>query len=337
MSEIRKDPASSTWVIVSTERGKRPSDFKEAEKEEEKKPTRPCPFCATSEEMTAPVKEHAIWPGEIDGKTKTWRTRVLANRFPALDPAEELTQTQKDGLYHLLSGVGGHEVIVDSPNHDDKLSTMSLDQIEAIIRTYRERYRFWRTDPRVVYLTVYRNYGLAAGASVAHPHSQSIATPLIPPRVFDKLEEARNFYEQNSECVHCRMTQTELKAKPSRKVFENKTMIAFCPFASRFPFEVWILSKYHYSSIEGIPQKKIKDLAEVISEVFKRLSKVLGDPPYNLILQVAPLRTPGLLYYHWHFELIPRLSMPAGFEWGAGMYINIMSPEDAAKALREAR
>lgn len=336
MSEIRKDPASSTWIILAAERGKRPWDFKEEKPKESKKKSRGCPFCPSGEEMKTPKPEHAIWPGVIDKETGLWQTRVLSNKFPALTPDSELTQGQVGELYHMLSGVGGHEVIVDSPNHNDTLATMSEKQIGILLRTYRERYRFWWRDPRMVYLLIYRNSGKAAGASLVHPHSQLISTPLIPPRVFDELEEGRNFYEHNGECVFCKIREVESEAEPNRKIYENKTIFAFCPYASRFPFEVWILSKHHYSTLEGIPRKKMRLLAEAISQVFKRMEKVLGDFPYNMVLHVAPLRTPGLLYYHWHFEILPRLAMPAGFEWGAGIYINSISPEDAAKSLREA-
>jgi len=336
LSEIRKDPASLTWIISATERGKRPTDFKEEEKPQRRVKRTGCPFCAGGEEMKAPLREHAIWPGEQDKKTLIWKTRVLPNKYPALYPDVELSQAQKDTIYHYLSGVGGHEVIVDSPNHDDTLATMSIEQISAILRTYRQRYRFWWTDPRITYLLVYRNYGVEAGASLGHPHSQAMATPIIPHRIYEELEEGRNYYDQNQECVYCRTIQVEKENEPSRKVFENEAMFAFCPFASRFPFEIWILPKDHYSTLEGIPQKKINYLAEALSEVFKKLNEVLGDIAYNMIVHSAPLRTPGLLYYHWHIEVLPRLTMPAGFEWGAGIYINIISPEDAAVALREA-
>ncbi|MEW6189479.1 MAG: galactose-1-phosphate uridylyltransferase [Actinomycetota bacterium] len=335
MSEIRKDPASHTWIILSTERGKRPSDFREREVGPPSA-LRPCPFCR-GEEMAPPEEVHAIWPGEIDKRTKGWKTRVLPNKYPALRPSISLSQAEADTIYHLLSGVGAHEVIVESPNHEDTLVTMPPGQIEAIIRTYCQRYKFWRRDPRVTFVLIFKNYGLAAGASLEHPHSQLVATPIIPPRIFEELEEAKNYYLRNKECIYCRMIKAEAEAKVSRKVLENDTMFALCPFASRFPCELHILPKKHTAALEEITQKEVSDLAKMISEVFRRMSKVLNDPPYNFMIHVAPLRTPGLLFYHWHIEIIPRLTMPAGFEWGTGIYINIISPEDAAKALREAK
>lgn len=339
MSEIRKDPASTTWVIIAAERGKRPCDFAEepkAEKGATRGKSRPCPFCK-GEEVEAPFKTFAIWPGEIDKETMDWRTRVLPNRYPALRPSEELTQGEMDDFYHYLSGVGGHEVIVESRRHMDSFATMGRNQLEAVIRTYCQRYNYWRNDPRIAYVLVFRNYGLAAGASLAHPHSQLVATPLIPPRLSQELEETKIFYEQERKCVYCEMIEIEQKSQASRQVWENESMFALCPFASRFPCEIMILPKNHSAAFDDLSDQEIKDLAQILSYVFKRIAAVLGDPPYNLMIHTAPIRTPGLLYYHWHIEIIPRITMPAGFEWGTGIYINVISPEDAARAMREAK
>lgn len=334
MSEIRKDPASHTWIVLATERGKRPSDFREAPKTKKPAVASGCPFCGEGE-MTVPPKEFSIWPGEIDKKTGKWLTRVLPNRFPALKASLELTQGQADTVYHFLSGVGGHDILVDSPKHNATLANMNLPQLRAVIRTYLKRYLFWKNDPRIVYALIFRNYGVAAGASLDHPHSQLIATPVIPPRIFEELREAREYYKANGECLFCRMIKAEYENERTRLVYENRSIIAFCPFAARFPYETWILPKAHRAVIEGMPVEEENDLAEALSQVFKRINALLNDPPYNYILHVAPLRTPGLLYYHWHIEVLPRLTRPAGFEFGGGIFINTVSPEDAARDLRE--
>lgn len=334
MSEIRKDPASHTWIILAAERGKRPCDFREAAKPAKPALASNCPFCGEGE-MTVPPKEHSIWPGEIDKRTGRWLTRVLPNKFPALKASIELTQGQADHIYHLLSGVGGHDILVDSPAHNATIANMSLEQLQAMIRTYLKRYLFWKNDPRVVYTLIFRNYGSVAGASLEHPHSQLIATPVIPPRIFEELREAREYYKSNGECLFCRMIKAEFENDRSRMVFENRSMVAFCPFASRFPYETWILPKSHRATIEGLSPEEEHDLAEVLSQVFKRIDALLNDPPYNYMVHVAPLRTPGLLYYHWHIEILPRLAKPAGFEFGGGIFINTISPEDAARDLRE--
>ncbi len=336
MSEIRKDPCSPTWVIVATERGKRPCDFAEKSQDEEEitsGKSRPCPFCG-GEEVEAPFKAFSIWPGEIDKKTMDWRTRVLANKFPALRASAELIQEEVGGFYHFLSGVGGHEVIVESRRHADTFATMGRNQLEAVIRTYCQRHKYWHKDPRIAYVLIFKNYGLAAGASLAHPHSQLVATPIIPSRITQELEETKTFYEQENKCVYCEIIRTEQKAKVSRKIWENDTMFALCPFASRFPCEVVILPKRHAAAFDVLSDQEIKDLAQILTRIFKGIAAVLNDPPYNVMIHAAPQRTPGLLYYHWHIEIIPRITMPAGFEWGTGIYINVISPEDAAKALR---
>lgn len=336
MSEIRKDPASHTWIVLASERGKRPCDFCEPAKKKLPAKVSGCPFCGEGE-MTIAPKEFAIWPGEIEKQTGKWSTRVLPNKFPALKPSIELTQSQADGVYHLLSGVGGHEVIVDSRKHNTTLADMSIDQLRAMIRTYVKRYLFWKNDPRVVYALIFRNYGWIAGASLEHPHSQLIATPVIPPRIFEELREGREYFKANGECLFCRMIKAEYENDRNRIVFENKNAIAFCPFASRFPLETWILPKKHQAVMEGMSTEEEADVAEAISQVFKRIDALLNDPPYNYMVHVGPLRTPGLLYYHWHIEILPRLTRPAGFEFGGGIFINTVSPEDAAHNLREAK
>ncbi len=340
MSEIRKDPLSGTWVILATERGKRPSDFSEAQKpggssKVPAKPARPCPFCGTGAEMTIEIPDHEIWPGEFDEVAKCWRTRVLPNLYPALAPKIELTQSRVDHIYHMLSGVGGHEVIVDSPHHDDGLFRISQDQMESVIRTYMQRFKYWHADPRMSYVLIFKNWGVAAGASLEHTHSQVVATPIIPTRVYEELEEARDYYDREDECIYCRMIQDEAGHQDGRRVVENATMMAMCPFAARSPFELKIMPKRHMSAFEHMSPAEVTDLAAVMREVGQRMYALVGDVPYNYMLHVAPMKTPGLLYYHWHIEMIPRLTVPAGFEWGTAMYINVLSPEDSAKGLRE--
>ncbi|HDP70109.1 MAG TPA: galactose-1-phosphate uridylyltransferase [Actinobacteria bacterium] len=334
MSEIRRDPISNSWIILATERAKRSSDFAKTQREERTIKSK-CPFCGKGE-MTEPPGPFAVWPGEKVGEEHPiWKTRVLPNKFPALSPKAELIQGSERGLYHFLGGAGGHEVIVESPEHEDTFATMHFDQLVAIINTYTHRYKFWKLDPRVVYVLVFRNYKGAAGASLSHPHSQVIATPIIPPRISEEMEQAKEDYDRNERCVFCDILKMEM-GSAKRKVFENETMFAFCPYASRFPFEVCIAPKEHAGSIEDLSKSQASDLAETFSQVFRRLTKLLNDPAYNFSVHVAPLKTPDLIYYHWHIEILPRLTIAAGFEWGSGIYINVVSPEAAAKELKEA-
>lgn len=329
MSEIRKDPLSNTWVIIAPERSARPRTL--AAKPDEEK-SKFCPFCE-SDEIKKPVEKFAICAAEFDKKGH-WLTRILPNKFPALTPEPLLCQKEIDGVYHLLEGVGGHEILVESPVHEETLATMPLKQIEAILRNYQCKYGYWRNDPRISYLSIFKNHGKQAGASLKHPHSQLVATPLVPPRVASELEEAKEYYELNNRCIICDTVEIEKKSK-KRIVAENDNFVAYMPFAPRFPYETLIVPKRHSATYEEIKKGEVEGLAKMISNLFKRYDKLLFDPPFNYILHVAPLRTPGLLYFHWHIEVILRLSQPAGFEWGSGVYINSVAPEEAAKQLNK--
>ncbi len=330
MSEIRKDPISHTWVIISTERAKRPSDYiKNAAKEEDNQIAESCPLC---QEAAVPPLPSDPWAGLQEEKNSQWLTRVLPNKFPALKPAVALSQKEENSFYHSLSGTGGHEIILDSLNHRENLSSMKLSQIEAMLLTYQTRFFRWKLDHRISYVLIFKNYKRAAGASLSHPHSQVIASPIIPPRIFEELREAREYYKLQRECIFCRMIKDELKLK-KRLIYQNSSILIFSPYASRFPFETYIIPKKHFASLEETDRETIKNLAKAFKFLFVQLSKLLNDPPFNYMLHVSPLKTPGLLYYHWHFEVIPRLAMPAGYEFGSGIFINPTPPEEAARLL----
>ncbi len=329
MSEIRKDPLSHTWVIISSERQRRPSEL--AAPPEEKRPQRTCPLCQEAQE---PPPAGDTWPGKVDSKTGKWLTRVLPNKYPALTPDKSVEQGEVSPLNHYLTGVGGHELILDTLEHEATLASMNKKQLEAVLETYQNRFFEWKKDPRIAYVLIFRNYRQAAGASLSHPHSQVIATPIIPPRLFEELREAKEYYKIYSQCLLCEIIKEELNS--SRRVYENGNILVFTPYASRFPFEVYFIPKKHQATFEEIDKATLADLAEAFDLFFPAFSKLLQDPPFNFMLHVSPLRTPGLLYYHWHIELIPRLSRPAGFEFGSGIFINPIPPEKAAQSLREA-
>jgi len=341
MPELRKDPISGRWVVIAVERGKRPSDFKSAAVGKEEKP-KSCPFCEGNEGKTPP--EILAWrkpdtkPNDIG-----WEVRVTQNKFPALTMQGEIHR-RGEGILDYMTGIGAHEVIIDSPEHSTTLAEMEVNHIDKILWAYKMRISELEKDDRFRYVLVFRNYGTGAGASLAHPHSQLIATPITPRYVKLELRTARDYFHIKERCIFCDLVKQELNSG-ARIVAENEYFVAYAPFASRFPFEIWILPRRHHSNFQDIPDAERMQLAMMLKEILSRLAKVLNDPPYNYVIHTAPNPAPrpgrpdywGTIKYdfHWHIEVIPRLTKMAGFEWGSGFYINPTSPEQAAKFLRE--
>lgn len=329
MPELRRDPIIGRWVIISSERGKRPSDFS---KETENNAGKGCPFCPGNEKMTPPEIIAYGESGRIRDSSGWW-LRVVPNKYPALAIEGSLNR-QGEGMYDKMNGVGAHEVIIESSQHDKQIADMTDKQVEDIIWAYRDRIMDLRRDIRFEYILIFKNHGLSAGASLSHPHSQLIATPIVPKRVREEVNGAKNYYDYKERCGFCDIIKQELSTD-KRVVFENDSFIALCPFASRFPFEVWILPKTHDSVFENIQKYEAVNLAAVMKSVLKKLNRVLDNPPYNYLIHNSPLKEPHLSYYHWHIEIIPKLTKVAGFEWGSGFYINSVAPEEAAKFLKE--
>ncbi|MBN1622556.1 MAG: galactose-1-phosphate uridylyltransferase [Endomicrobiales bacterium] len=329
MSEFRRDPVIGRWVIITTDRSRRPSDFiKECETEPEKV----CPFCPGNEKMTPP--SILVYNGEkhSDDSSK-WSLRVVPNKYPAL-AVEGSLERQGEGMYDKISGIGAHEVIIESPDHNKGTGDLSDEHINDIFRAFRERILDLKRDIRFEYIIVFKNSGKAAGANLSHPHSQLIATPIIPRRVKGEMKGSLSYYEYKERCIFCDIIREEMSSA-SRIITENSDFVAFCPFASRSPFEVWVLPKNHGSHFESINDNDISKLSSIMKDVLKKLGKVLDNPPFNYTIHNSPLKEPNLPYYHWHIEIIPKLIQVAGFEWGTGFFINPTPPEEAAAALRE--
>lgn len=329
MPELRRDPVEGRWVIISTERGKRPSDFG---KEPEEEATKFCPFCAGNEDKTPPEILAYHDPGRERNKAGWW-VRVVPNKFPALQIEGPLNR-QGDGMYDKMHGLGAHEVIIETPQHTHEIPMLEDKRIEDVLWVYRDRIMDLKKDPRFAYILVFKNRGAAAGASLSHPHSQLIATPVVPKRVQEEVKGAKNYFEYKERCVFCDMIKQELNTT-TRVVAENDDFLAFEPFASRFPFETWIIPKLHDSDFEDIQKHETVHLARMLKIILGKIDKVLDHPPFNYILHNSPLRENRLPHYHWHIEIMPRLTKVAGFEWGTGFYINPTPPEEAARFLRE--
>ncbi|HDS74539.1 MAG TPA: galactose-1-phosphate uridylyltransferase [Firmicutes bacterium] len=335
MSELRKDPVTNRWVIISTERGKRPSDFAPVQRVDRPKL---CPFCPGNEERTPP-EVYAVRPSGGAPNSRGWEVRVVPNKYPALRTETEMKR-EGIGMFDMMSGVGAHEVIIETPHHDERFWDYSESHIETILDTYLQRYRDLRKDFRLRYVLIFKNEGEQAGASLAHSHSQLIATAVIPKRVREELDGAERYFVYKERCVFCDQIREEARFA-ERMVHENEHFVAYCPFASRFPFEVTVIPKRHAIDPLGINSAERAALAEMLRTITRKLNEALDSPQYNWIFHVAPAnrsasRDPYLdECFHWHIEIIPRLTKIAGFEWGTGFYINPTTPEDAAGYLRE--
>lgn len=330
MPELRKDPVVGRWVIISTERSRRPSDFVQ---ESVKPRGGACPFCPGNEDKTPP-EIFAYRPGDTSPNSQGWTLRVVSNKFPALQIEGGLGK-EGEGLFDLMNGVGAHEVIIETPLHDGTLATLSTAQVADVACAFRERILDLRKDPRLEYILIFKNHGEAAGASLEHPHSQLIATPIVPIMVQEEMAGSAQYFGYKERCVWCDIIRQERQAG-ARIILENEAFVALAPFAPRFPFETWILPVAHHSAFEEIDNGEVEQLAVLFRELLRRINQVLRDPPFNFIIHTAPLKEGPLDHYHWHLELMPKLTRVAGFEWGSGFFINPTPPEESARFLRDA-
>jgi UDPglucose--hexose-1-phosphate uridylyltransferase len=331
MPELRKDPIHGRWVIISTERSRRPSDFTP----EERKPIGGfCPLCEGNEDRTPP-EILAYRDNGTPPNSPGWTLRVVPNKFPALRIEGDLNR-EGEGIYDKMNGIGAHEVVIETPRHHETLATMPLKGVTHVLTAYQDRIADLKNDQRLRYVLVFKNHGVAAGASLEHSHSQIIALPIIPRRVAEEIEGAKNYFNYKDRCVFCDIIRQEIQQK-SRLILENNAFISVAPFASRFPFETWILPKTHCSSYEHMNSSLSEEAAQILSETLRRMNRVLNEPPYNYVIHTSSFSGLESEHYHWHFEIMPKLTKVAGFEWGTGFYINPTPPEEAAEYLREAK
>lgn len=332
MPDLRRDPIVGRWVIISTDRAGRPHDFVHHA------PVRPtsaalCPFCPGQERLT-PKEILAYRPQAGEPNLPGWTVRVVPNKFPALQVEGEMGR-EGIGMYDRMNGIGAHEVIIETPDHKDMLADLSPKRIEDVLWAYRDRIVDLKRDQRFRYILVFKNHGQTAGATLEHTHSQLIALPVTPTSVLAEIEGCRTHYQQKERCIYCDIIRQEL-SDAERIVVDNQEFICITPFAPRFPFEMWILPKRHSAYFEESQKTQFELLARILSEALRRMDKVLTHPAYNFVLHTSPLHEKTGEFYHWHIELIPKLTQVAGFEWGTGFYINPVTPEEAAKFLREA-
>lgn len=327
MPEFRQNFLTKDWVIIAPERAKRPDQFKKATAKKElpeRDPT--CPFCTGNEDKTPP----AVFEVKENG---SWQTRVVPNKFAAVNPSVKPVR-KRVGRYMTAGGFGIAEVVVESPKHNLTLGQMGLSDIRRVLGVYKQRYIEISKNPDIDLITIFRNNGAAAGTSLEHPHSQIIAAPIITQRIRSTHFSAIRFHDTNGACPHCAMLEDELKLK-ERVVMETSHFVALCPFASPFPFEVLIIPKGHTSHFSDINDAELDDMAKILGTILNKFYNGLDNPDYNYVIESAANSENHTRYNHWRLNIVPRLTTPAGFEIGSGIFINTMPPEMAAKYIRE--
>ncbi len=330
MPELRKDPVLGRWVIISTERAKRPKDFKSVPETKVISPD-VCPFCPGNEAATPPEISAYRDPNSKQN-TPDWSLRIIPNKFPALLIEGDINR-RGEGIYDRMNGIGAHEVIIETPDHSIDLADLEIDRFKDVIFAYQDRILDLRKDKRLRYVMIFKNFGSAAGASLEHSHSQLIATPVVPKRVMEEMDGAQRYFEYRERCIFCDIVVQETKMR-KRLIAENNSFVLVCPFAPRFPFETWIVPRNHKSNFEDATKNELGDLASILKDCLLRLKKALNTPPYNYIIHTTPMTLRGIEFYHYHLEIIPVLTHIAGFEWGTGFYINPTAPEESASYLK---
>ena len=339
MSELRWDPLKEHWVIIATERGRRPRDY---HMERAVQDSEVCPFCYGFEGKTPPEIFSIRNYGEPNNPG--WQVRVIPNKYPALR-VEGVVKSRGYGLYDVRDGIGAHEVIIETPDHTKGMADFTPQEITNVLFAYRARLLDLRNDLRLRHLVLFKNHGAQAGATLSHSHSQLIAVPLTPPVAAKELRVCRHFYEAHERCIFCDIIEFELK-EGARVVIENADFVVLTPYAACFPFELRLYPRHHAHDFAAMNDRQLTELGVTMKDMLLRIKTVLKDPAYNFILHTAPPQQsrPGrpeywssISYdYHWHIELVPRLTQIAGFEWGTGFFINPTSPEETAAFLRDA-
>ncbi|GJL77994.1 MAG: galactose-1-phosphate uridylyltransferase [Nitrospinaceae bacterium] len=331
MPELRKDPILNRWVIISPDRGKRPHDFPPPAKKLHKAS---CAFCQGNENTTPP-EILAFRPDKSLPDTPGWTLRVVPNKFPALIIEGQMERTQ-NGLYETMNGIGAHEVIIESPEHEADLDLLPEKKVEDALLAFKYRIMDLKKDPRFQYILIFKNHGEAAGATLEHSHCQLIALPIVPELVSEEITGAESHFVSNNRCVFCDLIAQE-KETGLRIINENEKFITLCPYASRFPFEMWLLPKFHSDRFENCEAEEFSKLAALMKNSLMKMRYALGEPSYNFVLHTAPVNGANAEHYHWHFEIMPKLTKMAGFEQGTGFYINPVLPEMAAETLRNTK
>lgn len=329
VSELRQDLVSGDWVVIATGRAKRPSDFAVQKRPKFVQPKSTCPFEKRFANACTVYTKDAKKPGP------DWWVQTVPNKYPAFDKGTCAVFDRK-GPYFSTNGAGAHEVVI-TRDHMRSLALMTDAEAELVVHMYQDRFRALRDDPCTQYISLFHNHGRLAGASISHPHSQIIAIPVLPPDVASNLDGSERYFAKEKKCVHCVMLDYDLKTR-DRIIWESDHFVVVAPFASRTAFEVRIFPKSHQARFEDIAPDEQASLGHALRAALAKLYRGLKNPDYNFFLHTAPVKN-GQSYehYHWHFEILPKTAIWAGFEIGTGIEISTIKPESAAAFLRKIR
>ncbi|RMH32783.1 MAG: galactose-1-phosphate uridylyltransferase [Nitrospirae bacterium] len=334
MSLLRQDPTTKDWVIIAPQRAKRPDQFAQSSPHpsSEALPVHDpsCPFCPGNETLTPPEILRLS-----DSGTGEWQVRVVPNKFPALQPTGPSAYRTPHTLFYEMDGVGSHEVIIETPRHNERLALMSDQDVAMILRACQRRYRDLLAHPHVNSVVLFKNHGKRAGTSLQHPHMQVVAAPIAPVLMRRKVEVATTYYDETGRCLYSDMVEAELQAG-SRIVIKKDGYVVFQPFASRLPFETWIMPHRPVPSFALVSEEDLPKVASVLRRTLAVLDTALQNPDFNLVLHSVPTTGGACAWFSWHIQILPRLTAIAGFELGSGMFINTLLPEESAKILRNA-
>ena len=330
MSILRQDPTTKDWVVIATDRGKRPDDFQKTVAESALPGhDSACPFCPGQESLTPPEIIRYPHDSSLD-----WRLRVVPNKYAAVGLNVEPYRKEEGHFFREMGGVGHHEVIIETPQHNQSLSRMTTNEVELVLQACHERYCALKQDTQVKSIVLFKNHGERAGTSLIHPHSQIVGTPVAPLLIRKKYEVAISHFDDTGRCLYRDLVDAERSAT-IRLLFESTRFVVFHPFASRVPFETWIAPKYEETTFGHVEPGHLAELADVLRRTLKTLDDALGNPDFNYILHSAPPEDETKHYFLWHIQILPRLATIAGFELGSGIFINTILPEDAALHLKK--
>ena len=331
-SELRWDLISQDWVVIATGRARKPETFKKEKHKQDIVPEKDCVFCNVSTQEKPSLIFYKGKKVDLENSTK-WTTIVFPNKYPAVMPYPELNYRKEGNLYCSMNAAGFHEVVV-TKHHKKHIALFSIEQTKELFDVYQERYKALMKEKFVNYISIFHNHGSEAGASIAHPHSQIITTPLIDSDLRKAIFNSENYFKREKKCVYCAIVEWERKIK-KRIVFENKEFLVVCPFASKAAFQVIVTPKKHLSYFEEITEEQKFQLAEAFQIALQKLHKGLNNPAYNFYLHTAPCDGKNYKHYHWHWTILPKTSIWAGFEIGTKIEISTIQPEKAAAYLRK--